>query len=93
MSAIVKGSNPLFWIGHNIIVIGKRRIWPHNISKRPRNIIKVVITTQEKESTLPVKGHSHTCHSCINNEARTSLRHKSFRAATGEERERERVHL
>jgi hypothetical protein len=75
MSAIVKGPNPLLWIGHNVIVIGKRRSHPHNISKRPRNIIKVVITTQEKKSALPVKGHSHTCQSCINKEASTSLRH------------------
>jgi hypothetical protein len=75
MSAIVKGPNPLLRIGHNIIVIGKRRSRPHNISKRPRNIIKVVITTQEKKSALPVKGHSHTCQSCINKEASASLRH------------------
>jgi hypothetical protein len=72
---IVKGPNPLLRIGHNIIVIGKIRSWPQNISKRPRNIIKVVITTQEKKSALPVKGHSHTCQSCINKEASTSLRH------------------
>jgi hypothetical protein len=38
-------------------------------------IIKVVITTQEKKSALPVKGHSHTCQSCINKEASASLRH------------------
>jgi hypothetical protein len=75
MSAIVKGPNPLLRIGHNIIVIGKRRSWPQNISKRPHNIIKVVITTQEKKSALPVKGDSHTCQSCINKEANTSLRH------------------
>ena len=37
--------------------------------------IKVVITTQKKKSALPVKGHSHTCQSCINKEASTSLRH------------------
>jgi hypothetical protein len=75
MSAIVKGPNPLLRIGHYIIVIGKRRSRPQNISKRPRNIIKVVITTQEKKSALPMKGHSHTCQSCINNEASASLRH------------------
>ena len=57
MSAIVKGPNPLLWIGHNIIVIGKRRSRPHNISKRPRNVIKMVITTQIKKSALPVKRH------------------------------------
>jgi hypothetical protein len=74
MSAIVKGPNPLLRIGHNIIVIGKRRSQPQNISKRPWNIIKVVITTQEKKSALPVKGHSHTCQSCINKEASASLR-------------------
>jgi hypothetical protein len=75
MSAIVKGPNPLLRIGHNVIVIGRKRSWPQNISKRPRNIIKVVITTQEKKSALPVKGHSHTCQSCINKEASASLRH------------------
>jgi hypothetical protein len=75
MSAIVKGPNPLLRISHNIIVIGKRRSQPQNISKRPWNIKKVVITTQEKKSALPVKGHSHTCQSCINKEASTSLRH------------------
>ena len=75
MSAIVKGPNPFFRIGHNIIVIGRKRSRPKNISKRPRNIIKVVITTQWKKSSLPVKGHSHTCQSCINKEASTSLTH------------------
>jgi hypothetical protein len=59
MSAIVKEPNPLFWIGHNVIVIGRKRSRPQNISKRPRNIIKVVITTQceevgpASEKTLP----------------------------------------
>ena len=57
MLAIVKGPNPLLWIGHNIIVIGKRRNPPQNISKRPWNIIKVVITTHIKKSALPVKRH------------------------------------
>jgi hypothetical protein len=75
MSAIVKGPNPLLRIGHNVIVIGRKRSRPQNISKRPRNIIKVVITTQKKKSALPVKGHSHTCQSCINKEASASLRH------------------
>jgi hypothetical protein len=75
MSAIVKGPNTLLQIGHNVIVIGRKRSRPKNISKRPRNIIKVVITTQEKKSALPVKGHSHTCQSCINKEASASLRH------------------
>jgi hypothetical protein len=75
MSAIVKGPNPLLWIGHNVIVIGRKRSRPQKISKRPRNIIKVVITTQEKKSALLVKGHSHTCQYCINKEARASLRH------------------
>ena len=46
MSAIVKGPNPLLRIGHNIIVIGRKRSQPQNILKRPWNIIKVVITTQ-----------------------------------------------
>jgi hypothetical protein len=75
MSAIVKGPNPLLWIGHNVIVIGRKKSRPQNISKRPRNIIKVVITTQKKKSALPMKGHSHTCQSCINKEASTSLRY------------------
>jgi hypothetical protein len=95
MSAIVKGPNPLLRIGHNVIVIGRKRSRPQNISKRPRKIIKVVITTQEKKSALPVKGHSHTCQSCINKEASASLRHathllieRSFGFPVGEERER-----
>ena len=50
MSAIVKGPNPLLRIGHNVIVIGKRR-------SRAQNIIKVVITTQFEKSALPVKRH------------------------------------
>ena len=57
MSAIVKGPNPLLWIGHNVIVKGKRRSRPENILKRPHNIIKVVITTQFEKSALPVKRH------------------------------------
>jgi hypothetical protein len=57
MSAIVKGPNPLLRIGHNVIVIGKRRSRPHNIFKRPQNIIKVVITTQFEKSALLVKRH------------------------------------
>jgi hypothetical protein len=57
MSAIVKGPNPLLRIGHNVIVIGKRRSWPQNIFKRPQNIRKVVITTQFEKSALPVKRH------------------------------------
>jgi hypothetical protein len=99
MSAIVKGPNPLLWIGHNVIVIGRKRSRPQNISKRPQNIIKVVITTQKKKSALPVKGHSHTCQSCINKEASASLRHTltcslrdKFRSCSWR-RERERGHL
>jgi hypothetical protein len=97
MSAIVKGPNPLLRIGHNVIVIGRKRSRPQNISKRPRNIIKVVITTQKKKSALPVKGHSHMCQSCINKEASASLRHTltcslrdKFRSCSWRERERER---
>jgi hypothetical protein len=75
MSAIVKGPNPLLRIGHNIIVIGRKRSRPKNITKRPRNIIKVFITTQKKKSALPVRGHFHMCQSCINKEANASLRH------------------
>jgi hypothetical protein len=95
MSAIVKGPNPFLRIGHNVIVIGRKRSWPQNISKRPQNIIKVVITTQENKSALPVKGHSHTCPSCINKEASASLRHAltcslrdKFRSCSWRERER-----
>jgi hypothetical protein len=73
MSAIVKGRNPLLWIGHNVIVIGRKRSQPQNILKKPQNIIKVVITTQKKKSALPVKRHFHTCQSCINKEASASL--------------------
>jgi hypothetical protein len=97
MSAIVKGPNPLLQIGHNVIVIGKRRSRPQNISKRLQNIIKVVITNQKKKSALPVKGHSHTCQSCINKEASASLRYTltcSFERQVSElqleKRERER---
>jgi hypothetical protein len=60
----------------------------------------VVITTQEKKSALPVKGHSHTCQSCINKEVSTSLRHtltlslrdkfRSYSWRRERERERER---
>jgi hypothetical protein len=57
MSAIVKGPNPLLQIGHNVIVIGRKKSRPQNILKRPRNIIKVVITTQFEKSALPVKRH------------------------------------
>jgi hypothetical protein len=57
MSAIVKGPNPLLRIGHNVIVIGRRKSRPQNILKRPQNIIKVVITTQIKKSALLVKRH------------------------------------
>jgi hypothetical protein len=96
MSTIVKGPNPLLRIGHNIIVIGKRRSRPQNISKRPQNIIKVVITTHKKKSALPVKRHFHTCQTCINKEASASLRHTltySLRQVSElqlEKRERER---
>jgi hypothetical protein len=57
MSVIVKGPNPLLQIGHNVIVIDKRRIQPQNIFKRPHNIIKLVITTQFEKSALPVNKH------------------------------------
>jgi len=52
-----KRSNPLLWIGQNIIVIGRIISRPHNILKSPQNILKVVITTQKKKSALPVKRH------------------------------------
>jgi hypothetical protein len=70
-----KRTNSLLQIGHNVIVIGRKRSQPQNISKRPWNIIKVVITTQEKKLSLLVKGHSHTCQPCINKEASAPLRH------------------
>jgi hypothetical protein len=70
-----KGPNPLLWIGHNVIVIGRKRSRPQKILKKPRNIIKVVITTQKKKSALPMKRHFHTCQTCINKEASASLRH------------------
>jgi hypothetical protein len=70
-----KGPNPLLWIGQNVIVIGGKRSRPHNILKKPRNIIKVVITTQKKNLALPVKRHFHMCQTCINKEASASLRH------------------
>jgi hypothetical protein len=57
MSATLKGPNSLLRIGHIVIVKGKRKSRPQNISKRPRNIIKVVITTQLEKSDLPVKRH------------------------------------
>jgi hypothetical protein len=61
MLAIVKGPNPLLRIGHNVIVIGRKKSRPQNILKRPRNIIKVVITTQFEKLVLPVKRHfTHT---------------------------------
>jgi hypothetical protein len=63
-----KGPNPLLRIGQNVIVIGR-------IRSRPQNILKVVITTQIEKSALPVKRHFHTCQTCINKEASTSLRH------------------
>jgi hypothetical protein len=55
MSAIIKGPNPVLRIGHNVIVIGRKKSQPQNILKRPRNIIKVVITTQFEKLALPVK--------------------------------------
>jgi hypothetical protein len=52
-----KGPNPLLRIGQKIIVIDRIRSRPQKILKRPRNIIKVVITTQLEKSALPVKRH------------------------------------
>jgi hypothetical protein len=81
-------------IGQTLIVIGRIRI-------RPQNILKVVITTQNKKSTLPVK--IHLCPhvpDCINKEASASFGHTltfssepKIEATVGEEeegRERER---
>ena len=100
MSTTLKGPNPLLWIDHIVIVKGKRISRPQNISKRPQNIIKVVITTQKKNSSLPMKRHFHTCQSCINKEASASLRNtltcslrrkfQSYSWRRERERERER---
>jgi hypothetical protein len=57
MLAIVIGPNPLLQIGQMIIIIGRIKIQPQQIFKRPRNIIKVVITNQLEKSALPVKRH------------------------------------
>jgi hypothetical protein len=74
------------WIGQTLIVIGKMR-------SRAHNILKVVITTQNKKSTLPVKRHlrPHVI-DCINKEASASFGHRltcssehKFRDAGGEE--------
>ena len=60
MLDIVIGSNPLLRIGQKTIVIGRIRIQPHQLIKRPRNIIKVSLPTQIEKSALPVKRH-FTC--------------------------------
>jgi hypothetical protein len=79
-------------IGQTLIVIGRMRI-------RPQNILKVVITTQNKKSALLVKRHLRPhVPDCIYKEASTSFGHTltcsskhKFEAAVGEEiRERER---
>jgi hypothetical protein len=57
MSAIVKRPNPLLRIGHNVIVISRKKSQPHNILKGPRHIIKVGITTQFEKSALAMKRH------------------------------------
>jgi hypothetical protein len=82
-------------IGQTLIVIGIIKSWP-------QNIIKVVITTQNKKSALPVKRHLHPhMPDCINKEASASLGHTltcssehKFGDEVGEERrERERCIL
>jgi hypothetical protein len=85
------------WIGQNIIVIGRIRSLPHNILKRPHNILKVVITTQKKNLALPVKRHLHMCQSCINKEASASFRNtltcsfrRKFQSCSWRRRKRER---
>jgi len=84
-----KGPNPLLWIGHNVIVVGRKRI-------QPQNILKVVITTHNNKSALPMKRNlrPHVPDS-INKEASTSFGHTltcsskyKFRVAVGEEGER-----
>jgi hypothetical protein len=71
------------------------RSWPHNI-------LKVVITTQNKKLALPVKRHLRPhVPDCINKEASASFGHtltcsseRKFGVAVGEEgRERERCIL
>ena len=57
MSVIVIGPNPLLRIGQKTIVMGRIRSWPHEILKKPRNIIKVSLPTQFEKSALPMKRH------------------------------------
>jgi hypothetical protein len=66
---------------------------------QPQNILKVVITTQNKKSALPVKRHFRPhVSNCINKEVSASFGHtltysseRKFGATVGEEgRERER---
>jgi hypothetical protein len=64
-----KRPNTLLRIGKTLIVIGRMR-------SRPQNILKVVITTQNKKSALPMKRHLHPhMPDCINKEASTSFVH------------------
>jgi hypothetical protein len=73
-------------IGQTLIVIGKMK-------SRPHNILKVVITTQNKKLALPMK--RHLCphmQDCINKEASASFVHTltcssecKFGATVGEE--------
>ena len=90
MSSIVNDQIPFCGlIGQTLIVIGRMR-------SRPYNILKVVITTQNKKSALPMKRHPHVPN-CINKEVGASFGHSltcslehKFGAAVGEEgRERE----
>jgi len=67
MSDIVIGPNPLLRIGQKTIVIGIIRSRPQQLIKRPRNIIKVGLPTQTKNSALPVKRHFTHAETCINN--------------------------
>jgi hypothetical protein len=66
MSDIVIGPNPLLRIGQKTIVIGKIRSRPQQLIKRPRNIIKVGLSTEIEKSALPVKRHFTHARTCIN---------------------------
>jgi hypothetical protein len=66
MLDIVIGPNPLLWIGQKTILIGRIRIRPQQLIKRPINIIKVGFPTQIEKSALPVKRHFTHAITCIN---------------------------
>ena len=93
MSVIVIGPNHLLRIHQQTIIIGR-------IRSRPQNLLKVVITTQNKNSALPVKRHlCPDVPDCINKEASASFGHTltcsskhTFEAGIGEERREREAH-